>query len=107
LQYNKFILLFFKIMKKLAGQGKGTVGWRFKQAHLRGFDSHANAYRKSRTRADVRVPSCCRIAEASTMDELFGEWIEQGMVDRHNIRHWIHHFNAALQTLFLVVCFRL
>lgn len=41
---------------------------------------------------------CCRLYGVSSIEKLFNEWVESGMVIRLDIFHWIHRFDAAVRT---------
>ncbi len=41
---------------------------------------------------------CCHIHGVSSVEQLFSEWTDRGMLVRLNIFHWIHRFDAALRT---------
>ncbi len=41
---------------------------------------------------------CCRVHGVSSLEQLFGEWVESGMMVRLDIFHWISRFSAALRT---------
>lgn len=41
---------------------------------------------------------CCRERGATALENLFQPWVENGMVVRLDIFHWIHRFDAAVRT---------
>ncbi|XP_056608941.1 uncharacterized protein LOC130426276 [Triplophysa dalaica] len=41
---------------------------------------------------------CCRVHGVSSVEQLFSDWTDAGMLVRLDIFHWIHRFDAALRT---------
>ncbi|KAL0963392.1 hypothetical protein UPYG_G00305770 [Umbra pygmaea] len=40
---------------------------------------------------------CCKAQGPTAVETLFQSWVEDGMVVRLDIFHWVHHFDAALR----------
>ncbi|KAL2083747.1 hypothetical protein ACEWY4_021520 [Coilia grayii] len=41
---------------------------------------------------------CCRVLGLTSLEQLFNEWADAGMLIRLDIFHWIHRFDAVLRT---------
>ena len=41
---------------------------------------------------------CCRAQGPTALEALFQPWVDDGMVVRLDIFHWIHRFDAAIRT---------
>ncbi|XP_059384593.1 uncharacterized protein LOC132118638 [Carassius carassius] len=109
-----------KICKKLSGDGKGTAEWCTNVANELGqilmsvltceesldkMRPMADGLMERYRRADKAPPElmyvdrgCCRIHGVSSVEQLFSEWTDRGMLVRLDIFHWIHRFDAALRT---------
>ncbi len=110
----------YQICKKLSGDGKGTAEWCTNVANELGqiltsvltceesldkMRPMAEGLMKRYRRADEAPPEliyvdrgCCRIHGVSSVEQLFSEWTDRGMLVRLDIFHWIHRFDAALRT---------
>ncbi|XP_045899604.1 uncharacterized protein LOC123967527 [Micropterus dolomieu] len=109
-----------KICKKLSGQGKGTAEWCTNVANELGqilmsvltceesldkLRPMAEGLMARYRRANEAPPEltyvdrgCCRVHGVSSLEQLFSEWADSGMMVRLDIFHWITRFNAALRT---------
>ncbi|XP_028296831.1 uncharacterized protein LOC114458609 isoform X2 [Gouania willdenowi] len=109
-----------KICKKLAGEGKGTADWCTNVANELGqilmsvltceesldkIRPMAEGLMTRYKRAGEAPPElmyvdrgCCRVHGVSSLEQLFREWAECGMMVRLDIFHWIKRFDAAIRT---------
>nr|XP_021326769.1 uncharacterized protein LOC101885269 [Danio rerio] len=109
-----------KICKKLSGDGKGTAEWCTNVANEQGqilisvltceeslekMRPMAEGLMERYRRADKAPPElmyvdrgCCRVHAVSSVEQLFSDWTDRGMLVRLDIFHWIHRFDAALRT---------
>ncbi|XP_029980231.1 uncharacterized protein LOC115412079 [Sphaeramia orbicularis] len=109
-----------KICKKLSGDGKGTAEWCTNVGNEMGqvltsvitceesLDKllpMARGLTERYRRAGEPAPElmyvdrgCCRKQGVSSVEQLFQEWTDSGMMVRLDIFHWIHRFDAALRT---------
>ncbi|KAL0188362.1 hypothetical protein M9458_015461, partial [Cirrhinus mrigala] len=108
------------ICKKLSGDGKGTAEWCTNVANelgqilvsvltceesLNKMRPMAEGLMERYRRAGEAPPElmyvdrgCCRVHGVSSVEQLFSEWTDRGMLVRLDIFHWIHRFDAALRT---------
>ena len=106
--------------KKIAGEGSGTAEWCTNLANEKGqilqciftceesvdkLKPLADGVMGRYERADVESPTlmyvdrgCCRLQGHTHVEALFDRWIEDGMVIRLDIFHWIHRFDSAVRT---------
>ena len=109
-----------QICKKLSGQGKGTAEWCTNVANEKGqilmsvltceesaekLAPMAEGLMDRYRRAEEATPQlmyvdrgCCRAYGTSSIEKLFHAWVEDGMVIRLDIFHWMHRFDAAVRT---------
>ncbi|XP_066289153.1 uncharacterized protein [Branchiostoma lanceolatum] len=109
-----------KICKKLSGEGKGTAEWCTNVGNERGqiltsvltceesveklgpmSAGLMSRYRKA-GEATPQVMyvdrGCCAAYGVSSVEQLFGEWVADGMLTRLDAFHWMHRFDAAVRT---------
>ncbi|KAL2083534.1 hypothetical protein ACEWY4_021307 [Coilia grayii] len=109
-----------KICKKVSGEGKGTAEWCTNVANEQGqilmsvltCEESLDKMRPmgeglmARYRRAGEAPpelmyvdrGCCRVLGPTSLEQLFNEWADAGMLIRLDIFHWIHRFDAALRT---------
>ncbi|KAI7789391.1 hypothetical protein IRJ41_011903, partial [Triplophysa rosa] len=97
-----------KICKKLSGDGKGTAEWCTNVANELGqilispmAEGLMERYRRAgETNSELMYVDrgCCRVHGVSSVEQLFSEWTDGGMLVRLDIFHWIHRFDAAMRT---------
>ncbi|XP_056608893.1 uncharacterized protein LOC130426242 isoform X1 [Triplophysa dalaica] len=109
-----------KVVKKLSGEGKGTAEWftSIGNEHSQIVSFVLTCEESTRClkpmcqgvmdrfhQANQPVPNilyidrgCCRAQGPSAVESLFQTWVENGMVVRLDIFHWIHRFDAAIRT---------
>lgn len=112
--------VYYQICKKLSGDGKGTAEWCTNVANELGqilisvltceesldkMRPMAEGLMARYKRAGEAPPElmyvdrgCCRVYGVSSLEQLFSEWAESGMMVRLDIFHWIHRFDAAVRT---------
>ncbi|ROL45609.1 hypothetical protein DPX16_17725 [Anabarilius grahami] len=108
------------ICKKLSGDGRGTAEWCTNVAKelgqiltsvltceesLEKLRLLAEGLMERYRRAGEAPPEimyvdcgCCRVHGVSSVEQLFGEWTDRGMLVQLDIFHWIHRFDAAMWT---------
>ncbi|XP_053271555.1 uncharacterized protein LOC128429789 isoform X3 [Pleuronectes platessa] len=109
-----------KICKKLSGHGRGTAEWCTNVANELGqvlmsvftceesltcLKPMADGLMERYRRAGEGPPElmyvdrgCCRVHGVSSMEHLFSDWANSGMMVRLDIFHWIERFDAAVRT---------
>ena len=109
-----------QICKKLAGAGSGTAEWCTNvgnelnqvltsvltcEESVEKLQPMAQGLMDRYSRAGESPPElmyvdrgCCRVHGVSSIEKLFSDWVDSGMVIRLDIFHWIHRFDAALRS---------
>ncbi|XP_056432004.1 uncharacterized protein LOC130370300 [Gadus chalcogrammus] len=109
-----------KICKKLSGHGRGTAEWCTNVANELGqvlmsvficeeslpcLKPMADGLMERYRRAGEGPPElmyvdcgCCRVHGVSSLEHLFSDWANSGMMVRLDIFHWIKRFDAAVRT---------
>ena len=109
-----------QICKKLAGAGSGTAEWCTNvgnelnqvltsvltcEESVEKLQPMAQGLMERYSRAGESPPElmyvdrgCCRVHGISSIENLFSDWVDSGMVIRLDIFHWIHRFDAALRS---------
>ena len=107
-----------QILKKIYGDGQGTMQYvtsilnewgQFLTTVVVAAESEECYRRLARGliarfhRASAAAPlvlyvdtNCCRDGGTSWLEGLFQEWVDQGMVIRLDIRHWLHRWDAVV-----------
>lgn len=110
----------FQICKKLSGAGRGTAEWCTNvgnelsqvltsvltcEESLEKLRPMAQGLEDRYSKAGEAPPQvmyvdrgCCRVLGVSSIEQLFSEWSESGMVIRLDAFHWICRFDAAVRT---------
>ncbi|KAA8577917.1 hypothetical protein FQN60_017508, partial [Etheostoma spectabile] len=119
--YRSQILSTFGIVvKKLSGEGKGSAEWftsignEFSQIvsfvltceeSVEKLGPMCHGVVERFRLANQPVPKilyidrgCCKAQGPTAVETLFQPWVDNGMVVRLDIFHWIHRFDAALRT---------
>lgn len=109
-----------QVVKKLSGEGKGTAEWftSIANEHLQIVSFVLTCEESTEClkpmcqgvmdrfhQAYQPVPKilyidrgCCRAQGPTALESLFQTWVDNGMVVRLDIFHWIHRFDAAIRT---------
>ncbi|CAH1233517.1 Hypp771 [Branchiostoma lanceolatum] len=110
----------YPICKKLSGEGKGTAEWCTNVENERGqiltnvqtceesvekLGPMAAGLTSRYRKAGEATPQvmyvdrgCCAAYGVSSVEQLFGEWVADGMLTRLDAFHWMHRFDAAVRT---------
>lgn len=109
-----------QVVKKLSGEGKGSAEWFTsignENSHIVSFvltceesieclEPMCRGVMDRFQQANQPVPKilyvdrgCCCAQGRAAMETLFLDWVDNGMVVRLDISHWIHRFDAAICT---------
>ncbi|KAK7131740.1 hypothetical protein R3I93_018338 [Phoxinus phoxinus] len=109
-----------KVVKKLSGEGKGSAEWftsignEFSQIvsfvltceesveklgpMCRGVVERFRLANQPAPKILYIDRGCCKAQGPTALETLFQPWVDDGMVVRLDIFHWIHRFDAALRT---------
>ncbi|XP_041941359.1 uncharacterized protein LOC121704885 [Alosa sapidissima] len=109
-----------KVVKKLSGEGKGSAEWFTSignelsqivsfvltcEESVEKLEPMCRGVMERFRLANQPVPQilyidrgCCRAQGPTAVETLFQPWVDNGMVVRLDIFHWLHRFDAALRT---------
>ncbi|XP_076144090.1 uncharacterized protein LOC143126052 [Alosa pseudoharengus] len=109
-----------KVVKKLSGEGKGSAEWFTSignklsqivsfvltcEESVEKLEPMCRGVMERFHLANQPVPQilyidrgCCRAQGPTAVETLFQPWVDNGMVVRLDIFHWLHRFDAALRT---------
>lgn len=107
-------------MKKLSGEGAGSAEWftsignehsqivtfvltceesvTMLQPMCRGLMERFHLANQPVPKILYVDQGCCRAQGATAVEVLFQPWVDNGMVVRLDIFHWIHRFDVAIRT---------
>ncbi|XP_037619327.1 uncharacterized protein LOC119484539 [Sebastes umbrosus] len=109
-----------KVVKKLSGEGHGSAEWFTSignehsqivsfvltcEESTQKLEPMCRGVMERFRLANQSVPKilyvdrgCCRAQGPTSVETLFRPWVDNGMVVRLDIFHWIHRFDAAIRT---------
>ncbi len=110
----------WQVVKKLSGEGKGSAEWFTSignensqivsfvltcEESIECLEPMCHGVMDRFQQANQPVPKilyvdrgCCRAQGQAAVETLFLDWVDNGMVVRLDIFHWIHRFDAAICT---------